>query len=908
MRALRIAVLGTPVIEVDARPLAVDTRKATAMLAFLAVTGHAHSRAVVADLLWPELDGERAAAALRRTLSTLRAALGPERLRVDRSSIALVLDGAWFDLAQARATAADPTADIEALRGACELHRDDLLAGFALRDSFRFDDWVRDAQDDLRGERAALRDRLVEALAAAGRFDDAVAAARDRLALDPLHEPTHRRLIELYSAAGRRADALSQYRECVRVLDRELGVAPLPETTERYHAISSGAAAVAAPPESDEPAPAPAGELAMIGRGRELERLMAAFARAGEVGGLTVIEGESGVGKTRLVHEAIARWRAGGVPVVVARPGAGEQGLAYGVIAALLRDAAGAMGNEILESLRPDAARLLPELGSPPASSLDEPGARLRFLEAICQLIAAPFETAPGVVFVDDAQWCDPASLDALAYLARRLEHRRLLLLCARRSDEPDPERRFAHLAGAGERIALGRLRRADVLELAATAGLDPEAAGRVYRDSEGLPVFIVELLAAELGAERVSAAPVSAAPMSAAGGVRAMIEARLDAASEVAAQVLSAAAVIGRTFDAGDLRLASGRSEEEVAAALEELTVRGLITELEHGYDFGHERLRTVAEERVGRARRRLLHARIAHGLGARHADPAIVARHLELAGDDERAALEYAAAGNRARALSARAEAVSHYESALALGHPDPAAIRESIGDVHTLRGEYAPALAAYTAAAALAPAEDSGRLEHKLGGVYERRGDWELAEIHYGQALALGGDRAAVQSDRSRVAWRRGEPEVARTLGLEALRLAEAAGARAAAAQANNLLGLLGCGREHLERSLELAIGLDDPSVRIAALNNLALDHAAAGELDSAEALTREALELCLTQGDRHHEAALRNNLADLLHRAGRSEGAMAELKRAATAFAAIGSHGEALYPGVWSLVEW
>lgn len=93
-----------------------------------------------------------------------------------------------------------------------------------------------------------------------------------------------------------------------------------------------------------------------------------------------------------------------------------------------------------------------------------------------------------------------------------------------------------------------------------------------------------------------------------------------------------------------------------------------------------------------------------------------------------------------------------------------------------------------------------------------------------------------------------------------------------------------------------------------MRIAALNNLALDHAAVGELPQAEALTREALELCVAQGDRHHEAALRTNLADLLHRAGRSDGAMEELKRAVTGFATIGSDGDALYPGVWRLLEW
>jgi tetratricopeptide (TPR) repeat protein len=374
--------------------------------------------------------------------------------------------------------------------------------------------------------------------------------------------------------------------------------------------------------------------------------------------------------------------------------------------------------------------------------------------------------------------------------------------------------------------------------------------------------------------------------------------------------QILSAAATMGGAFDPEDVRAVSGRSEEEVASALEELVARGLIIEHEHGYDFSHERLRAAAEDRVGRARRRLLHRRAAQALRARHGESALVARHLELAGDHAQAALEFAAAGDRARSLSARAEAVAHYEAALALGHEDPGALHESIGDVHTLRGEYGRALSAYNAAAAFAEGQTAGRIEHKLGAVHERRADWALAEHHYLLALATasGTDRATVQSDRSRVAWHRGEDDVARKLGFEALTQAEQSGALGAAARAHNILGLLGCGRQHLQRSLELSIGLSDPSVRIAALNNLALDYASAGELVTAEGLTREALELCIAQGDRHHEAALRNNLADVLHRAGKSDGAMAELKLAATAFAAIGSDGEALYPGVWSLVEW
>jgi DNA-binding SARP family transcriptional activator len=893
VRSLSIALLGAPRIEVDAQPLVVDTRKATAVLAFLAVTGHTHTRAVIANLLWPDADPERSRSALRRTLSTLRSALGDERLISDRLNVALNLDGAFFDLAEFRRVAADPAAGIDALTAAAGLHRDELLAGFALRDSVDFDDWQRGAQETVRRERAGALDRLADLLAREGRFDEAIAGARERLALDSLHEPTHRRLIDLYARAGRRGDALVQYRDCVRELDRELGVAPLSETTDLYNAINGGAAPTAI---AAEPAAESAAELTLVGRSRELARLLDVHEATAEHGALVVIEGESGVGKTRLAQEAIAAIGTRGGRILAAHPHAGEQGLAYGVIAALLRDAFGADLVSVDEALRADAARLLPELGTPPPGSLDEPGARLRFLETISRLILAPFEETAGVVWIDDLQWCDPASLDALAYLARRLEGRRLMLLGARRTDEPDPQRIYARFAELGERLPLGRLTRADVISLALQSGLDQPAAERVFRESEGLPLFVAELLATGVEAS------------SAGGGVRAAFEARLDAVSETSAQVLSAAVLIGRTFDADTLRLASGRSEEEVAGALEELSARGVILESDAAYDFGHERLRAIAEERIGLARRRLLHRRIAQALQGRRDDTAIVARHLELAGDDSAAALAHVAAAEHARSLGAALEAVAHLEAAIALGHPDAAALQEAIADLHTLRGAYKDALAAYAAAGAHDDRAAAGRLEHKLGGVHERRGEWELAERHYEDALTLGAEEAAVQSDRSRVAWRRGDLDQARTLGFEALRLAEEADAGAAAAQANNILGLLGCGREYFERSLELSSELPDPGVRIAALNNLARDHAAAGDLARAEELIRAALAQCSTEGDLHHEAALRNNLADVLHKAGRGDEAMAELKRAVAAFAMIGGQGEDLYPGVWSLAEW
>src|ERR1700736_1533636 len=115
MKSLSLSLLGAVRIEVDGAPLSVDTRKATAMLAFLAVTGHRHARMTIADLLWPDAGADRARSALRRTLSTLRAALGEGRITSDRYSVALDLERAWFDLAEFRRVAAEPEASTRKL-------------------------------------------------------------------------------------------------------------------------------------------------------------------------------------------------------------------------------------------------------------------------------------------------------------------------------------------------------------------------------------------------------------------------------------------------------------------------------------------------------------------------------------------------------------------------------------------------------------------------------------------------------------------------------------------------------------------------------------------------------------------------------------------------------------------------
>ncbi len=414
---------------------------------------------------------------------------------------------------------------------------------------------------------------------------------------------------------------------------------------------------------------------------------------------------------------------------------------------------------------------------------------------------------------------------------------------------------------------------------------------------------------------------------------MRDLLHARLHSVSEIGWQLLNTAAVIGSSFDFDTLREASGRSEEETITALEELIALGLINEVQRSpdeltYDFSHEKLRTLVYEETSLARRRLLHRRIAEVLvsqerGNRKSSvlPGQIASHYQLAGNETAAAEYYTLAGEHARVLYANAEALAHFRLALALGHPNTATLHESIGDLHTLLGEYPAALNSYETAAALCDPDRLSTIEHKLGNLYMRRGEWELAESHLEAALsALGevdsaGERAKIYADWSLAAHHRGHIEQASQLAQQALDLAETVHDTQALSQAHNILGILASSRgdaegarHHLEHSLVLAESLNDPSIRAAALNNLALACAANGEFEQAISCAEAALALCTAQRDRHREAALHNNLADILYAAGRAEEAMSHVKQAVIIYSEIGVEAGNVQPEIWKLAEW
>src|SRR5439155_12379663 len=258
---------------------------------------------------------------------------------------------------------------------------------------------------------------------------------------------------------------------------------------------------------------------------------------------------------------------------IAVRAHEGEAALPFGVVAAMLRAALAAGRGAGLEAVpghwRAEAARLLPELGGEAAPG-DSVGAQQRLHEGLAQVTVALLAGGdPSVLFIDDLHLADTASLAMLAYLVRRLGERPLLIVAAWRPEETGPE--HARLRRLASRVVrLGRLSRDDVDRLAAAAGME-QYGERLWAETEGLPLFVVEYLAALEDPQGREDLP---------RGVRELLLSRLNGVSEAASQLLTAAAAIGRSFDLDTLRVASGRGEEETVAGIEELVGRGLIVE----------------------------------------------------------------------------------------------------------------------------------------------------------------------------------------------------------------------------------------------------------------------------------------------------------------------------------------
>jgi DNA-binding SARP family transcriptional activator len=630
MDRIRIALLGGLDVEsVSGQPFRLSSRKSQGLLAYLALhPGTFYPRDTLATLLWGEASDERARHSLRQALTNLRRALASPSVLLERGE-AVALNPAAVDVDVDRFERLVAEATPEALGTAAGLYRGDLLQGIGGGEP-AYEEWLLSERERLRELALDTLARLVAHHTKAGATEPAIQAAVRLLALDPTQEATHRALLRLYARQGRRGAALRQYQLCVEVLARELGVEPEDETKRLYQEILQ---VRSAPEDAATPVSEPgATATLLVGRAPELAQLLRALDEGwrGE-GRAFLVLGEAGIGKTRLLGEVVAEARTRGGRVLLGHAHESEQIMPLGPWVEALR-ASGALADLArrgagTDSWRAELARLFPELGT--ARSTGAPTAQdyLRLFEAIAQLLGWLARSRPLLVVLEDLHWADEMSLRLLSFLSRRVAGWPALLVGTAReedlADAPLLQRVLAEL-DRDERLArvslppLSREETLALVEAMVRSGTEPTTIARlgqgIWEVSEGNPFTVVETMRAlrESDASEAGALPPR---------VRDTIASRLEQLSRAGQALAAVAAVVGRACDFALLREAAGMSPPEAAEAVEALVARRILHVAGEHLDFTHDRVRTVAYERLLTPRRRVLHAAVAGALAKLHA-----------------------------------------------------------------------------------------------------------------------------------------------------------------------------------------------------------------------------------------------------------------------------------------------
>lgn len=687
MKSLRLCVLGIPDVRLDGQPVHLRTRKMLGLLAYLAVEGRPHGRDELAELLWPSTP-ETSRAALRLALHHLGTALGAAGLDVDRNHVELRrFEGLWVDVLVLEACAENHSRDPEAAD--TELWRGDFLQGLALLSaSPTWDEWVSRRTRQAGEHYDTLLARLAHHQLAAGQIWDAIATARRRVDHQPLEEDAYVLLAQAQLAADQSAEAHKTLRACRRMLERDLGLEPAAGTLALEARLRGQTATAAA--SADLPPTLIRG--ALIGRTTEFARLADVYRRAahGEAQAV-VLSGEPGIGKTRLAGELLAWARSRGARVLHGRaPEVADQPFAP-ITEALQRETT-LLGAALAPASRHDLARLLPTLQAGPPEPV-EGDIRPRLYEALGAAVVALAGYAAGepvVLLVDDLQWADSGTLEALLYLATTLTLTPLLLLLTARTE----------YLGTGQPLDawLARLRRAlPLLALALEplgardtrhllASVLPRAAGPLldrlahwlHGETGGQPLYLTETLRSLREGGALSDDPAGLQLHEArlphgVEGVRAAIAERLSRLSPSALALAQAAAVLGREDDFEVLCEVADLNRDAALPAYEELLRCGLL--LEHGRGaealvlLSHDRVRETLRDALAAPRRAELHRRAFLALSTRGVPPAVLAGHAAQGGHMVEGIRLYEQAARAAQALGAYDEAAVALQRAVNL-----------------------------------------------------------------------------------------------------------------------------------------------------------------------------------------------------------------------------------------------
>lgn len=689
MPGLEVRLLGGFELARNGRTLdQLPLRAARSLFAYLVLNrDRPHTRDLLAGTFWPEFDESRARRRLSQALWQIKTTIGddeagrylvggPDTLRFG-SDVDLWLDVDEFE----KALAADD------LGRAVELYRGALLAGF-------YDDWLFPDQDRLRNRFLQALERLTESELAHGDLEGGLVHARRLAADDEFNEAAHRRVMRVAVLLGRHHEAIRQFEECRRILADELGTRPSAETMALYEATladrDAGGRAVAV--HEDSPLFEDSSRSPFVGR--EAERAQFAH-RLDETldgkGGVILIEGEAGVGKTRLLAEVVAdaRWRGMDVLWGRSNPSGGRP---YAPLAEALAGITGLRARQVASRLDPAWRAALAPLA--PALSGDAPSAepiprsdeQARMREAITTAFRSLAAFAPALVVLEDVHWADDDTIEALAQMIGQIQDDRLLIAVSYRHGEARERGDVWELLRSLDRmphcsrVSLSPYSPAQTEELIrrslGMAEVSGEFSERLHRETGGIPLFIVETLRAlyernDLGSAELDTeeAPPTRDRLPLSPAVHALIRHRLEALDPAARDTIEVISAHDGTLALPEIESASELEPGAALQAVDDLLRRRFLNAAEGAYSIGHELMRRVVYDELTLSRRLDIHRRVARAVEVHRPDDVeVLAHHFLAARMPDRAALYLERAASRAMKVHAYDTAVLHLERASA------------------------------------------------------------------------------------------------------------------------------------------------------------------------------------------------------------------------------------------------
>jgi DNA-binding SARP family transcriptional activator len=615
--------------------------KALALLTYLVLEPGAHTREKLAGLLWGESTDNEARASLRQALKHLRCHFGGD-LRCDRSVVELT-GNIECPIRDFRSQVAQEP------RLGLELDVSRFLSGFSVRHAPQFDEWVTEFRRRLLRQYQEALGRMARDAMGQWHWRDAMDLADRWLSTDPLSDEAIRLAIEARYLSGDRGAALARYQEYRALLLHETGCEPSRTLLNLVHRVESDPAPASKRPITDEwYARAPSFQTSLIGREKEwaaLEKSWKAVRRG--LGRIILIEGEPGVGKSRLADDFLRWVVAQGGSVLRGHGYDVRAGLPYEPVVEILRDALSTpgLGGAAPEWLT-EATKLLPELRQrfanlPEAAPTTDVSSGWRLFESIAQILLALAAEQPIAVSLDDLQWCDDDSCNLIRFLIRRTEQSPILWLGTFTLGEVErdaPAARLCRVLRAKSHatvLALATLGEDELWQMIREMGHVSTPTGarrfanRLHAVTAGNPFYLVELLKTMFAQGLLAVDPesgewtVSQEGMSEQGrefplsqSVHDVIAERVERLPGELRDVLITIALSGTGCRAEVLSHVHGISRLHAASVGDTLVDRRLVVEEGGAYRCAHPVIAHVVRDGLTVSRRRELHRTIAMAL----------------------------------------------------------------------------------------------------------------------------------------------------------------------------------------------------------------------------------------------------------------------------------------------------